>query len=99
MASYVSLFNFTTQGAKSFDQSPTRALAFANAAKKAGIKVREVYWTIGQYDGLLVFETADDETATSALLALGALGNVRTTTLRAFTAAEMTRIIGKAPKL
>ena len=99
MASYVSLFNFTEQGVKNFRASPARAIGFANAAKKAGCKVREIYWTVGQYDGVLIFEAASDEAAASVLLALGALGNVRTATLRAFTAAEMKRIIAKVPKL
>jgi uncharacterized protein with GYD domain len=99
MASYVSLFNFTAKGAENFRESPSRAIAFANSAKKAGCKVREIYWTVGNYDGVLIFEAASDEAATSVLLSLAALGNVRTTTLRAFTAAEMKGIVAKAPKL
>ncbi len=98
MASYVSLFRFTEQGAKNFRQSPARASAFAALGKKAGVKVRDVFWTLGDYDGLLVFEAPNDEAATSVLLAVGALGNVRTKTLRAFTAAQMRRIIARAPK-
>src|SRR5258708_4979240 len=99
MASYVSLFNFTANGAENFRQSPSRPIPLANSSKKASCKVREIYWTVGQCDGVLIFEAASDEAAASVLLSLAALGNVRTTTLRAFTAAEMKGIVAKAPKL
>ena len=65
------------------------------AAKKLGAKVTNVYWTLGEYDGLLILEAPDDETATTVLLHLAALGNVHTTTVRAFTAAEMDKIVAK----
>ena len=71
MASYVCLFHFTEQGAKGFRQSPARASAFAGLGRKTGLKVREMFWTLGDYDGLLVFEAPNDEAATSALLAPG----------------------------
>ena len=60
-----------------------------------GAKVREVYWTLGAYDGVLIFEAADDETATALLLHLGSQGNVQTTTARAFTAAEIDKVLEK----
>jgi uncharacterized protein with GYD domain len=52
-------------------------------------------WTLGEYDGLLILEAPDDETATTALLHLGAMGNDHTTTVRAFTAAGMDKILAK----
>ena len=60
-----------------------------------GAKVTNVYWTLGEYDGLLILEAPDDETATTVLLHLAALGNVQTETVRAFTAAEMDKILTK----
>ena len=60
-----------------------------------GVKVTDIYWTLGDYDGVLIFEAADDETASTLLLYLGAAGNVHTTTCRAFTAAEMDQIVAK----
>jgi uncharacterized protein with GYD domain len=65
------------------------------AAKKPGVKVTNIYWTLGDHDGVLIFEAPDDETATTLLLHLGATGNVHTTTVRAFTAAEMDTILTK----
>jgi len=54
-----------------------------------GVKITDIYWTLGDHDGVLIFEAADDETATTLLLHLGIAGNVHTTTVRAFTAAEI----------
>ncbi len=74
------------------------AEAFKAAAKKMGCKVTGVYWTLGVFDGVLVFEAPDDETATSLMLHLGSLGNVQTQTARAFTEPEMAKILGNAAK-
>jgi uncharacterized protein with GYD domain len=56
-----------------------------------------MYWTLGQYDQVCVFDAPDDETATSVLLAAGMLGNIRTQTMRAFTSSEMNKILAKVP--
>lgn len=93
MATFISTIKFTQQGIKGIDDSTKRAAAFKAAAKKLGAKVTNVYWTLGEYDGLLVLESPDEETAMTALLHLAALGNVHTTTVRAFTASEMDKII------
>jgi uncharacterized protein with GYD domain len=74
------------------------AVPFTTAAEKLGIKVSGQYWTLGAFDGVLVFEAPDHETATAALLHLGSLGNLRTQTARAFDAAEMQKILGLLPK-
>src|SRR5206468_6394336 len=75
--------------------SHQRAAALKAAAKKMGVKVTDIYWTLGDHDGVLIFEAPDDETATTLLLHLGASGNVHTTTVRAFTAAEMDKLLPK----
>lgn len=95
MATFITTIKYTQQGIKGIDESTKRAAALKASAKKLGVKVTDVYWTLGEYDGFLIFEAADDETATTLLLHLGALGNVHTTTCRAFTAAEMDKIIAK----
>jgi len=99
MSTYIVLINFTQQGLQNIHESPHRAAAFKAAAKKVGVKVREIYWTLGAYDGVLVFEAESDKTATSATLALSSLGNVHTQTLRTFTGAEFADIVKKTPKL
>ena len=95
MATFITTIKFTQQGVKGIDDSTKRAAALKAAAKKLGAKVTNIYWTMGEYDGLLIMEAPDDETATSVLLHLAAAGNVHTTTCRAFTAAEMDKIVAK----
>ena len=97
MATYVLLLNFTDQGIRNVKDTAKRAEAFKRIADKAGVKVKEVYWTLGQYDGVLIFEAPEEATATALGLSLGSLGNVQTQTLRAFSVEEIGRIIAKMP--
>ena len=95
MATFISTVKFTEQGIKAIGETTKRSSSLKAAAKKMGIKVKDIYWTLGAFDGLLIFEAPDDETATALLLHLGSLGNVQTTTARAFTAAEMDKVLAK----
>ena len=95
MATFVSTIKFTEQGIKSIKETTKRAASIKAAAKKMGVKVTNIFWTLGAYDGLLLFEASDDETATALMLQIGISGNVQTTTARAFTAAEMDGILAK----
>jgi uncharacterized protein with GYD domain len=95
MATFITNIKFTQQGVKGIGDTTKRAAAFKAAGKKMGVKVTDIYWTLGDHDGVIVFEAADDETATALLVNLGAAGNVQTSTVRAFTAAEMDKIIAK----
>ena len=95
MATFITTIKFTQQGIKDIDHTTKRAAAFKKSAKKMGVKVKDMYWTLGDCDGVIVLEAQDDETATAALLHLGTQGNVHTTTCRAFTAAEMDTILAK----
>ena len=97
MATFITTLKFTQQGIKGVGQTTKRAAAFKVASKKMGVKVREVYWTLGEHDGVLIFEAADDKAATALLLHLGTMGNVQTSTCRAFTASEMDSILSKLP--
>src|SRR5947209_20381224 len=98
MATFVTTMHFTEQGIKAVRDTCGRADAFKAAAKKMGIKVSAVYWTLGAFDGLIVFEAQDEATATAAMLHLSSLGNLRTQTARAFDATEMQRILDLLPK-
>jgi len=95
MPTFVSLINWTEQGVATFKDTLARAADARNAATAMGGQIKDIYWTVGQYDLVTVAEFPDDETATAFLLALSSRGNLRTTTLRAFGDDEMTRIIGK----
>ena len=96
MPTYVTLANFTDQGIRNVKESPDRLNAFKAMAEKLGISVKSVHYTVGSYDIVTVVE-GSDEAVTAALLKLGSLGNIRTQTLRAFSADEMKAIITKLP--
>ncbi len=95
MATYIVLGSFTDQGIRNVKDTTKRADAFKEMAKSSGAAVKEVYWTLGQYDLVATVEAPDDKVVTALGLTLGKAGNVRTQTLRAFSAAEMTSILGK----
>jgi uncharacterized protein with GYD domain len=95
MATYITLMKFTEQGIRSVKDSTKRAEAFRTAAKNAGCNVKDLLWTLGKYDVVVITEASDDATATALLLNVAKQGNVSTQTLRAFTAAEMDKILEK----
>jgi uncharacterized protein with GYD domain len=95
MVAYVILAKFTEQGIRNAKDSPKRADAFKEMAKTFGVTVKEILWTQGRYDIVTIVEAPDEASAMSLNLSLAALGNIRTETLRAFSPAEMTKIIGK----
>ena len=95
MATYIVLGNFTEQGMRAIRDTTKRAEALSALAKKVGVTVKEVYWTLGEYDIATIVEAPDDAAMSAFGLSVGTLGNVRTRTLRAFNAEEMGRILGK----
>ena len=96
MPTYVALLNWTEQGIKNFKDSTKRASDARETMQKSGVDLKDIYWTIGAYDIVCVFEAADEESLTAALLKLGSAGNVRTTTLRAFSKSEFDAIVSRA---
>lgn len=96
MATYVTLATFTDQGIRTIKDSPDRLGAFRAMAEKLGVTIKSVHYTVGAYDIVTVIE-GSDEAVTSALLKLGSLGNVRTQTMRAYSAEEMKAIISTMP--
>src|SRR5689334_3434235 len=96
MPTYVSLIRFTEQGARNIGDTQARAAAFRESAQSAGVTVRELYWTLGTYDGLLVLDAPDEQAVTAVMVGLDALGNVHTQTMRAFDEPEIGRILDRA---
>jgi uncharacterized protein with GYD domain len=94
---FITLIKFTAQGAAAAKDTVNRSNSFKNAAKKMGVKVQAVYWTLGRFDGVLIYEADDEESATAAMLHLAGQGYVTTQTARAYKASEMESILGKLP--
>lgn len=95
MATYIVLTNFTDQGVRSIKDTTKRADMVREQAGRFGVTAKDFYWTLGSYDVVVVFEAPDDASMTAFGLAIGAQGNVRTQTLRAFTREEMNGILGR----
>jgi uncharacterized protein with GYD domain len=94
MPTYVSLIHWTEQGISHYQDEPGADLSWF--VESAGGQVRELFWTIGEYDIVAVVDFPDDETGAACLLKMGSHGNVRTNTMRAFSAEEMGAIIRSA---
>jgi len=97
MPTYIGLYKLTDQGIKTIKDAPGRVEAAIKAAEKIGGKVIGVYIVTGEYDYVVIGEWPSDEAAMTFALALGSLGNVRTTTLRAYTKEEFAAIVKKLP--
>ena len=95
MATYIVLANFTDKGVHDAKDTVGRADKFKEMAKKAGVTVKDMYWTLGTCDVVTICEAPDDESATALSLSISARGSVRTQTMRAYSATEMTKILGK----
>jgi uncharacterized protein with GYD domain len=97
MITYVGLLSFTDKGIQHVKDTTKRAAAAKELAKKAGVNMREILWTTGDTDMICVLE-ADDETSLAAFsLASAMQGNVRSRSMRAYSAAEMDKILAKIP--
>jgi uncharacterized protein with GYD domain len=95
MPTYVSLINWTEQGIKNFRESTKRAEDFTKLVEASGGRVRELLWTVGEYDIVSVVDFPDDESGVAALLRQGSGGNIRSNTMRAFSAGEMEGIVAR----
>ncbi len=95
MTTFVTLFKWTSQGAKNAKDSVERYEKGSQQAEKMGGRVLTYIWTQGRFDSLAISEWPDEESYMAFVLALAALGNVQTETLRGFSAEDMTRIIKK----
>ena len=98
MATFIATVKFTQKGLDEITESTKRAAAFKVAAKKMGVKVTATYWTTGFFDGVIIFDAPDDETAAAATMHLAGQGYVHTTTARAFEAGEMGKVVGMLKK-
>ena len=93
MPTYVMLATWTDQGIRSAKDSPRRLDAAKKALKEMGGDFKSFFLTMGDYDMVAVYEAPDDAVAARFNLQLGAMGNIRTRTLKAFPEAAYREII------
>ena len=93
---FVTLIKFTPAGVLNIKDSTQRAKAFSDSAAAAGVKIQELLWTQGEYDGVILFEADSVETAAATMLRAASEGNVQTQTMVAFDAETMDRILAKS---
>jgi len=93
MSHYLLLWNWTEQGVRNFKDSPKRVEAFRQLVEKHGGKLLSFYYTMGKYDGAAIIDAPSDESWMKMALSVGSLGNIRTTTLKAWPPPEVTKII------
>ena len=96
MPHYILLLNWTDQGIRNVKDTAKRAAAARKAFERAGAKP-QIFYTFGQYDIVGIAEAPNDEVLLRLALATASLGNVRTTTLKAWTEAEAAKVIAKLP--
>lgn len=99
MPTYVVLYKFTVDGVKGIRESVKRAGRIRQQNAMAGFQIRDVFWTQGPYDMVAVVDAPSEETMMGAMLNVVAAGNVGSTTMRAFDATEMSRILATVPSL
>jgi uncharacterized protein with GYD domain len=97
MVTYIGLLSFTDKGIQGVKQSTQRAAAAKELGQRMGVNMREIWWTLGQHDIVCVLEAADEASITAFNLAIAGQGNVRSQSLRAFSAAEMEKVVAKLP--
>ncbi|RZF26880.1 GYD domain-containing protein [Paraburkholderia sp. UYCP14C] len=97
MATYVVLLQFTDQGIRAIKNTAQRAGQAAEMAKSFGCEMKQIYWTLGEYDLVSVIDATDEQSFLAFGFALGSSGNVRTKTLRAFDKDEISAVIGRLP--
>ena len=92
MPRYIQLYNWTDQGVRNAKESPNRIRQAAQSLEQLGGKLIDISLTMGEYDLVGVLEAPNDEVVARFALTLGGAGNVRTTTLKAFSMDEFEQL-------
>ena len=67
-ATYISLVQFTDKGIHAAKEMTQQVAEWAAKVQSKGVTLEHMYWTLGHYDQICVFEAPNDETAASVLL-------------------------------
>lgn len=96
MATYITFYKLTDQGIREIRDAPKRIESGIKAFEASGGRLIGFYATMGEYDYVSITE-ASEEVGATFTLAQGALGNVRTVTVRAFPQEEFAALVKRLP--
>ena len=97
MPTHIMLATYTDQGIRNVKESPKRADAARELAESCGVEMKDLFLTMGGHDLVVLLDAEDDVSMATVALKLGSLGNVRTTTLKAFGERDYRTIIESLP--
>jgi uncharacterized protein with GYD domain len=97
MPTFMLSLNWTEQGIRGIKDAPKRAQAARDLAKKVDVEIKQIWLTSGDSDLVVFIDTPNGDNAAKFALALGAMGNVRTRTARAWPEEEFRKIISELP--
>jgi len=95
MPTFIIAMNWTEQGIRNIKDAPKRAAAAKETAKKLGVEIKQTYLTNGQFDLMSIVESASGDNIAKFCMQIGALGNVRTRTVRAWSQDEYMKLISE----
>ena len=95
MPYYITLGNWTEQGIRTVKDVPKRVEGARAMIEKHGGKLHSMFITMGKYDFVSVAEAPNDEAVMQWTLALGSMGNSRTTTLKGWTPEDAAKVLAK----
>ena len=97
MPLFIVTINWTDQGIRAVKDAPRRRNAARELAKKVGVEIKQIYLTSGDSDLLAIVESPNGDNVAKLAMALGAQGNIRTRTVRAWTEAEFEKLVSELP--
>ena len=97
MVRRILLMKLTDQGIKDIKNAPQRIEQGTKASEKMGGKLIGFYAVTGEYDYIAIGEFPSEEIGMAFVMGLSAPGNVRTTTITAFTKEDFAGMVKKLP--
>ena len=99
MATFVALIHDTCMSTRTIRETVNHLTAFEYLAKRMQITLKEIYWTYGQYDGIVILEAPDYEKVSALMTLLSSTNSVQTEVLRAYSRNEMNQILTRFERL
>lgn len=89
MATFVMLTNLTPEGVQTLKNNPGRVKEVNKEVEQLGVKVKEQWAVLGQYDFITIVEAPDQTTMAKVSVELGSRGTMSSQTLAAIPVEEL----------